>query len=108
MIDIREYERKANVLINKCKPMKFRLILSNGNMIERRINPIIVGSKVKCYRDQKILYKPISDAIDNLQTVSINSLRLLQNVENKSIKVDGNPVKHVIIELLKMNYEIIE
>lgn len=107
MIDIREFEHKADLLIATNKPMKFRLILQNGNMVERIISPVFVGNIIKCYRDQKNVYKPIKGIIENIQTVPIKSLRMLQSVENNSIKVEGNPVKNVIIELLKMKYEVI-
>ena len=63
--------------------------------------------RIKCYRDQKNVYKPIKGIIENIQTVPIKSLRMLQSVETNSIKVEGNPVKNVIIELLKMKYEVI-
>ena len=107
MIDIREFEHKADHLINTNKPMKFRLILQNGNMVERIISPVFVGNIIKCYRDQKKVYKSANGIIENIQTVPVKSLRILQNVENHSIKVEGNPVKNIIIELLKMKYEVI-
>lgn len=107
MIDTRKLERQADLLIKANKQMVFRLLLSNGSMIERRISPVIVNSKVKCYRDQKLLYKPISGIIENIQNVSLKSLRLIYNIENNSIKIDGNPVKHVIVELLKTNYQVV-
>lgn len=107
MIDIREFEHKADLLISTNKPMKFRLLLQNGNMVERVISPVFIGSNIKCYRDQKKVYKSTEGIIENIQTVPIKSLRILQSVENNSIKVEGNPVKNVIIELLKMKYEVI-
>lgn len=106
MVDTREFERKADLLVNAKSSMKFRLILSNGNLIERIISPIMVGNTIRCYRDQKIVYKPINP-IEDIQIISTKSLRLIQNIENPSIRSEGNCVKHIIIELLKMKYEVI-
>ena len=105
MIDTRINERKADELIKTKEKLTFRLILKNKKMVEHIITPVFLPNET-VYRDRRNLY-----IARGKNEISINSkqneLRLLDARDEASHHGKGNSVKNLIIELLKMNYQVI-
>lgn len=104
MIDTRINERKADALISSQRQLTFRLLISNKKMVEHIITPVILPNEI-IYRDKKNIYLGKGG-----KDISINSnkneLCLLDSRDEASHKGKGNTIKNLIIELLKMGYQV--
>lgn len=108
MIDTRIIEKKASELVNLNQLLIFRLLLPNGNMIERRITPVIpAGNSHIVYRDHKYVYKGNKEPITDIHTVDLRTLRKIESIEMPSRSSQNGIIKHTIENLLKMNYEVV-
>jgi hypothetical protein len=77
-------------------------------MIERDLTPVYSPKdKAYIYRDQRIVYKGIEKPITSINISDTRSLRKIENTELPSHSNKNGEVKHTIINLLKMNYEVI-
>lgn len=104
MIDTRINERKADELISSQRQLTFRLLISNKKMVEHIITPVILPNEI-IYRDKKNIYlgKVGKDISINSNK---NELCLLDSRDEASHKGKGNTIKNLIIELLKMDYQV--
>jgi hypothetical protein len=109
MIDTRIIEKKAAELANQNQVMTFRLLLPNGNMIQRKITPVIPrGDGFIIYRDHKDVYKGINQPISDIQNVDLRTLWKIESTEMPAYSSENGTIKHCIENLLKMNFELID
>lgn len=108
MIDLRDtriLEKQADEYIKRNDLLIFRLLLQNGNMVERLVKPIKPNRNIPpIYRDVRRVYAPKKGEIKDIKNVNVRSLRRLESEEMPSKPGEGNTVKSLIVALLEMGF----